>query len=411
MTKIIRPCAGAILATVTALVLTGCDLQVVNPGVIDAGTFDPTTDARTLSLSAQTNFYAAYANVVNFTGYFSGEAWVGATRQETNDFGRRVITPANLDINPNVWAPLSLAIASNEDVLDILDRAGVGAGDINAARSALYSGFALVLMAESFCEGVMRVGPPMTTAETLDSAIVRFDRAIQEATAATGDEAVRIANSARVGLARAYLQKGDYAEAARAAEPVPSDFEHYAIYVDDASARSRAGNSVFARTASTSLVVPDAYRELGDPRIPFADGGRMAQDGQLYFYMQQKYPGYDAPIRISSGLEARYIEAEAALKLGDSAPALALIAERRAVGGQPAFGGDDADAILAELMDQRARDFWLEAKHLGDYRRNPSATPYVGAPGAPFYKPNLGEYGELTCIPVPNEERQANPNF
>src|SRR5690606_11736028 len=159
MTKVIRPCAGAILATVIALVLTGCDLQVVNPGVIDAGTFDPTTDARTLSLSAQTNFYAAYANVVNFTGYFSGEAWVGATRQETNDFGRRVITPANLDINPYVWAPLSLAIASNEDVLDILDRAGVGAGDINAARSALYSGVALVLLGESFCEGVMRVGP------------------------------------------------------------------------------------------------------------------------------------------------------------------------------------------------------------------------------------------------------------
>jgi hypothetical protein len=90
---------------------------------------------------------------------------------------------------------------------------------------------------------------------------------------------------------------------------------------------------------------------------------------------------------------------------------LALIGERRAAGEQGAFNGTTADEILAELMDQRARDFWLEGKAMGDFRRNPGAAPYVPAPGTPFYKPTQGEFGDLTCIPIPKEELDTNPNL
>jgi hypothetical protein len=95
----------------------------------------------------------------------------------------------------------------------------------------------------------------------------------------------------------------------------------------------------------------------------------------------------------------------------NSAPALALIATRRTAGAQPAFTGTTQTAILAELMDQRARDFWLEMKHLGDWQRNPSATPYVGASGTPYYKPVQGTFGTATCLPVPIGEITANPNW
>jgi len=67
--------------------------------------------------------------------------------------------------------------------------------------------------------------------------------------------------------------------------------------------------------------------------------------------------------------------------------------------------------VLAELMDQRARDFWLEGKHLGDWQRNPTATPYVPATGTPYYKPTQGNFGNATCFPVPDIEINANPNF
>jgi hypothetical protein len=62
-------------------------------------------------------------------------------------------------------------------------------------------------------------------------------------------------------------------------------------------------------------------------------------------------------------------------------------------------------------MDQRAREFWLEAKHVGDWVRNPTATPFVGAAGTPYYKPAQGAFGASNCLPIPLAEVNANPNF
>jgi hypothetical protein len=266
-------------------------------------------------------------------------------------------------------------------------------------------------MAEHFCEGTMLVGAPMTPAQLLDSAIVRFNRAATVAGTQTGAEAVKIATSAKVGLARAYLQKGDNANAVTAASAVPASFVHNVVHVDDAANRGRAGNALYATTIGNTFVVPSTYRALNDPRVQWQNRSRKAQDGVLDLYYQLKYAGYGSPVRLASGLEARYIVAEAQLKQGTTTAALALIAERRAAGGQPAFAGGTTAEVLAELMDQRARDFWLEAKHMGDYRRNPAATPYVPAAGTPFYKSSQGNYGTLTCIPVPKEETDTNPNW
>jgi hypothetical protein len=304
-----------------------------------------------------------------------------------------------------------VAIATNESVLQVLKDAPDAASNINIARSALASAYALVLLAEHFCEGTMLVGPPMTPNQLLDSAIVRFNRAATIAGALTTAEAVKIATSAKVGLGRAYLQKGENANAVTAVTGVPAAFVHNVIHIDDAANRGRAGNALYSTTVANSFVVPAEYRALNDPRVAWQNRSRKAADGILDLYYQLKYPGYATPVRLASGLEARYILAEAQLKQGSTTAALALIAERRTAGTQPAFTGATSAEILAELMDQRARDFWLEAKHMGDYRRNPTATPYVPPAGSPFYKSSQGNFGTLTCIPVPNEERSTNPNW
>jgi hypothetical protein len=192
---------------------------------------------------------------------------------------------------------------------------------------------------------------------------------------------------------------------------VPAAFVYNVVNVDDASNRA-LGNLVYQYDIGGNLiVVPDAYRALADPRVPWKDAAKKAQDAQLEYYQQLKFTGYATPIRIASGLEASYIVAEANLKNGDPTAATALIAARRASAGQPAFTGSGTAAILAELMNQRARDFWLEAKHLGDWNRNPTATPFVGASGTPFYKPAQGNFGTSVCLPVPTSETTANPNF
>lgn len=404
----IRPLAASAAIT---LMLSACELDVSNPGVIDASTFDPVADARILSMSAQQNFYDVYADVINSTALYSGEVWTGAVRQESNDIARRAIVDTNIDLNGSFWAPLQVAVATNDQVVDVLRDAADFDANIHVARSSMWAGFALELIGEIFCQGVVRGGPPLTPAATLDSAIVRFQRAIQIASGLTGAEATKILNAARVGLGRAYLQKGEHANAAQAVANVPAAFVANAVYVDDPQSRGRTGNGVFATSAGTSQIVAAEYRALADPRVPFADAGQNAQDGRNRLYRQRKYASYTAPIRVASGLEAGYIAAEAALKQGDTAPALALIAERRAAGEQPAFTGTGAAAILAELMSQRSRDFWLEAKHLGDYLRNPTATPFVPAAGSPFYKSDQGSFGPLTCLEVPFVEKANNPNF
>jgi len=402
-----------VAAAALAVALTGCSMDVEYPSVIDASQFDPTRDAATLSLSAQSNLYRAIHALVPASAYWSQEAWVGAVRQETNDIGRRIATAGNPDINSTMWSPLQRAIATNEETTEILAAGSNAASDVNLARAYMNSGFAMVLLAEHFCQGAFLVGPPLTPAQVFDSAAVRFTKAVTvgAAAAAAGTaEGTKVVNASNVGLARALLGKKEFGPAATAAALVPAAFVYNAVTVDDPSNRA-LGNGVFNTDQIAVVLVPDAYRALNDPRVPWRDAGRNAQDTQFRYYQNLKYPGWATPIRIASGLEASYILAEAKLQTGDPAPALTLITARRTAGGQGPFTGTGTDAILAELMNQRARDFWLEAKHTGDFNRNPAATPFVGAAGTPFYKPTQGNFGAATCLPVPLAEVDANPNF
>ena len=295
------------MAAATTLALGACDLEVANPGVIDASTFDPLADARILSMSAQQNFYDALADIINSSAIYSGEVWTGAVRQETNDIARRAIADTNIDLNGTFWAPLQVSIATNDQVVAVLQNAPDFDSSLNAARSSMWSGFAVELMGEIFCQGVIKVGAPLTPVQTQDSAIVRFQRAIDIASRLTGAEAVKILNASRVGIARAYLQKADYTNAIQASSQVPDEFVANAIYVDDPQSRGRTANSVFTTLqGNTQIAAPD-YRALNDPRVSFLDAGTNAQDGRNRLYRQRKYTAFVTPIRVASGLEARYI--------------------------------------------------------------------------------------------------------
>ncbi|MGQ0767225.1 MAG: hypothetical protein ACT4OZ_16375 [Gemmatimonadota bacterium] len=400
------------LVAVGAAGLLACNLDVNNPSVIDASQFDPSSDAALISLSAQTQFYQAFQSVARYGGLFAEEQLSGAARTEVADIGRRNFFSGNQDINIGFFGPLSRSIASNKTVLTAL-AGGTGPGlSLNVGRAQMNLAFSLELMAETFCQGVILGGPALTPTQLLDSSITYFNLAIGSAAAATGAEAVKIGNASRIGVARALLQKGDNAGAATAATAAlataPASFVYSLPTLDDPANRP-LGNQIYTTTVAIKLdVVPDPYRALNDPRVPWADAGTKAQDGTLQDYQQRKYTAYASPLRIASYLQAQYIQAEARLKTGDPAPALTLIAVRRIAGGQGVFSGTGTPTILAELMNQAARDFWIEAKKLGDWRRNGSAVPFISPAGAP-YKAAL-TFGSLTSIPLPLEETSTNPN-
>ena len=90
---------------------------------------------------------------------------------------------------------------------------------------------------------------------------------------------------------------------------------------------------------------------------------------------------------------------------------LTFVNERRAVGNQDPITTTDTNALMAELMAQRSRDFWLEGHRMGDWRRNPGLVPNILEPGDNYYKPAVGTVSNQTCMPLPFDERNANPNI
>ena len=394
-------------------------LTVENPNVVNAGAIDPLADAATLSLSARENFFLAAGWMASFSSFFVWETWGAETFPEWNQFGLRSIVNTNAVLNTNLWRNLSVSLASNEKVIEILNGTNGEDTNINLARSLLFSGYSLVLMGEDFCQGVIQSGPALNSAQTLDSAVTRFTRAITIArasaggTPAAGSEAYDIVNAALVGKARAELQIGRKPDAAATAAQVAAGFSYNAIYVDNPSARLRLSNRQFQQTRDrASIVVPPFWR-TGDARVAYSAPGtgglpNQAADGIIDFYSQNKFRGYDSPMRLASKLEADYIAAEAS----GTAAMLTLIQARRSANSQPAYAGPTDDAsVLTELMEQRGREFYLEGKRLGDFRRNGSAVLNVPAPGQTYFKTGYNPVGNQTCFPLPQAETDNNPNF
>jgi starch-binding outer membrane protein, SusD/RagB family len=445
--RLLKRSGGALLAGGLLMVGTGCDdlLQVRNPGIIDAATIDLVEHSQTFSLSAWTSFARSYGDHVVYTAWFTNEMWVGDSFPTRNDFGRRQLDDRNSTYNADVYQPLAQALAQSDDAADVaLTAVDAARADQNEAletrsrvdlsRARVAAGFSLVLMGEAYCRGTIKDGrdhgPALSWQQVLGEAIGRFDDVIGTAAALSGAEARSFHQAAHVGAARASLQRGEYAQAIAYASGVEKDFELTVAYVDQAGTwtqRLRLGNRAFQfgpGGARESFVVPPHYREMGvrmadaeavtdgDPRITYFDSGRNAQDNELRLWGQLKYPNWASHKRLASYLEAQYIIAEAEYHLGNPAPAMALIDERRAVGGQGGFAGT-GEAVLRELMDQRSRDFWLEAKRMGDFRRNPGAVPNILEPGVGSYYKDVqgGLVDNQTCWPMPFSEWNANPHI
>jgi len=412
MTIIRRTVRVGAVAAVLGVSLGACSdfLTVKNPNVINASAINPEADAPTLAASAQQNFAAALGWFAMYQSWFVGETLVAETFPTRNEYGRREVLNTNGSHNSDVWQPISVALASTSQLLDLaLPEPG---SNINRARAAAFKGYSFLFMAESFCVGVSRGGPALNTAQMLDSAVTAFELAIATGTANGTAAAVQLANLSRVGLARTQLQAGRAAQAAAAATAVPAGFSFNMVFVDDPGNRNRLGNRLWQFTLDRgSISVAPAFR-IDDPRLRFkspAQHNLAPQDPSSGpFWLQDKYPAFNTPVRLASKLEADYIAAEAT----STAAQLALIASRRAANGQPVYSGSTAPAaVLTELMEQKGRDFFLEAKRMGDFRRNPAAVLNVPVPGSTYFKPGFAQVGDQVCWPLPIQETDNNPNI
>ena len=224
-----------------------------------------------------------------------------------------------------------------------------------------------------------------------------------------------------VGRARTLIDLARYDDAAAAVAAVPTDFRFDVTY----SATSVV-NAVYDWMNATLNYAP-ADREGGngmdfisanDPRVTVirnaagAPTPRAGQDGANHF-TQTVFANPGSPIPLATGVEARLIEAEAALQRGDATTYLAKMNEARAtVPGLTPLADPGARAAREDLLfRERAFWFWGTAHRLGDLRRlvrtykRPAESVY---PTGPYFKG--GSYG-TDLVLLPAQAEQNNPAF
>ena len=410
---------GVIVAVAALLGASACDtvdrlLTVTTPSRLGEANFLVPQNGALISVSAVADFECALGGYIVASGLAAGELVEGTQTAARWSYDRRDVQ-ANEALYASsgcaaigTYTPLNTARFTNDQAVRLLE----GWTDAQVANrqrliglNAAMAGHSIVLLAEGFCECVIDLGPALTTAQAMDSAIVRFDKAIAAATAANATD---VLNLARVGKARAQLGKGDLAGAAATAAPVPTEFVFNATHDLNAGTRN---NIIFAQNNQGFAVsVAPAYRAMtvgsaADPRVRAVDGGRNTTDQINRLWTQQKYTSLTASTPIASGVQARLIQAEG-LGAGQGVAIINALRARTGVALPPLTAAEQS-AFIATVMEERNRELWLQGHRWFDMNRR--ALAQVPAPGVAYSKGGI--YGNQRCWPLPDVERFANPNI
>ncbi|MEO7367177.1 MAG: hypothetical protein ABIZ36_04420 [Gemmatimonadaceae bacterium] len=411
-------CAVAVIAASGA-----CNnlLDVSDPGSIQGGQLgDPALEQLQVN-GVIGEFQYAYGYYALWSGVLSDEVFTDHTNVSVRDFSLHNFGDLN-DITTGAYEVIQRARQSADDASGRLKEIlGANASSsLNMARVMAYGGYSYVLLAEAYCGAPVNLGPELTPEDLFTRAIARFDTAITIATAANSGANVAAAtdliNMSNVGAARAALKMGDLAKSRTYAVKVPANYEKLAYY----SANSVRENNQLnrpARTADPFLGIAPHFLGISDPRLPPLGTSKLGLNSNPIFPPQRPlmYVGWSATtlqtidittsIKFATGLETQYDIAEAD---GAVASTLAFVNARRAVGNQAPVSLTGA-ALMAELREQRGRDFFLTGQRLGDLRRYLKANINLYPSGK--YPVFTDFYGANTCMVVPRTEKAANPNY
>jgi hypothetical protein len=415
---------GAALVLGAALSLVACEtaenpLEVESSSRIPAINVENPGNAQLLVDGAIADFECAFAAYV-IQSATVGEEFIYA--QQTADRvpadRRNVLTTdsryaTNSCEGLGIYGPLQIARASAENILGYLK----GWTDAEVSQrtrligvAAAYAGYSYVLLGEGFCtlafsrinpDRSIEYGGEISRDSVFKIAINKFTESIAASTTANNTDILRMAY---LGRARAKLNLRDYAGAKADAQQIPSGYLKNATY---SATVGRRNNLVFNDNSITNTAssVGEPYRSMtGDPRVPVTQGNTTSAPGIRHWY-QTKYTSTQAPIPLATYEEAQLIIAEADIRAGSLATALPILAAMRTRGAQPAFTGTTQAEYLAELINQRRRELFLESHHLGDVIRY--AIPVAPVAGTAYHFG--GTYGNQLCFPMPAAERLNNP--
>jgi hypothetical protein len=292
-------------------------------------------------------------------------------------------------------------------------------------------GYAELMLADLYCSGIplstldyngdFTLQPGSSTADVYTHAVAQFDTALHLA-----PDSARILNLARVGKGRALLALGQFAEAASAVSAVPDGYQYLEEYNGNTTGPAIDYNfgaflpgvvvgtfyTVSDREGSTGL----DYISSNDPRTAVTLVGTNQNGQPLYFAGKYATDG-SSPVVLADWIEARLIQAEAALHGGEVASWLQTINQLRETAITPAMADTTDPGSASARIDLmfRERAFWLflTGHRQGDmrrlvrqYGRGQSAVYPVGP-----YAGGSGAYGSFVNAPIPAAEFIGNPKF
>jgi starch-binding outer membrane protein, SusD/RagB family len=433
------------LAVLPLLGLAACDfgriLEVDDPDVVLPPEVEGPTTLPAVRAHAIGEFAVAYSanpgplpgenpstGQILLSGLLADEFIHTGTFDTRESIDRRIVAETNPHVQES-FLRLHRARVAAERAADLFGRF-----DANTAAHAEMlnlAGYTYLMFAENYCAGVpfsrilpdgsFEFGEPETTTQVFQRAISRFDAALAAATGSADQE-----NLARLGRARALLGLGQYAQAAAAAAAVPTGFE-YVLFHSEATDRQNNGVWSFNNSQGRWSVadreggngLPFRSRgnidgEILDPRIPSVQIGFSQRSGlraRGEHWGQLKYPERTSGTVLAAGIEARLIEAEAALDRGNSAAYLGTLNTlREGVGLGPLMDPGNARGRVDQFFAERAYWLWLTSRRLGDLRR--LMWDYGRQQGEIFpvgsHHRAGAPYGTDTSFPIPFDE-QNNP--
>jgi hypothetical protein len=414
--------AGLALA---AGLVVGCNtsrlLDVTTPNQVPVSVLDEPANAALMVNSMVGDYQCAHGSAVVVEALIAGEmndAQLGAAqwdyaRRTANALTNGVYGTAGCASNqaPGIYLPLATARYDADHAVSNLKTwtdAQVPGRTALLAVANLYAGFGYSFLGMAMCQAAFDNGPAVNQKGMFALAEQRFTDAIAAAQTA-GADSVRFA--AYVGRARVRLYQGNTAGASADAQLVPKGF---VMNASTSGTAVRLYNRVYAVTKQFGFYsIPSFSQNMKtengevDPRSATQLAGtRSANNNQTIVYAANKYIAGDAaPIPVARYEEAQLILAE----VQGGAQAVGIInAMRAGVGLQPYVGPADAASIRNLVIDERRRVLFLEGSRNYDIER--FSIPF-NPPVGDNFPVGGGTYGNTTCLPLPDVEKNNNPSL
>lgn len=361
-----------------------------------------------------------YEGLVNMTGLLTDELQNSETFPTRTEVDRRH-TQVNNATMRDIFFNAHLARVSAGRASGAY--AAFGPDDPGRSEVVSLEAYAILLLAEDYCSGVplsnvdtataiVEFGDPLTTQALLQVASDTFTAALSFA---QGDPDRH--NLAEVGAARTLQFEGrSHLQAAAAlVGDVPTNWT-YKITHSRNSQRQWNGLYEFmwleGRWIESDTEGVNGLRYRDDPRNPTSDVGSTFV-GNVQFFGTLRYNEPDSSTVLASGIEARLIEAEAALELNDNVTFLKKLNDLRDSSGLALPPLADPGTVTGRqdlLFTERGQWLYLTAHRLPDLRRlsRPTASDGYGRdpetvfPTGAWYRG--GVYGPDVNFPIPIEE-------